>query len=132
MPEDIQFVRSARLGTRWNPRPRHEPALKPFQKRLAGFERDQRLFRPHFHLLHAPGVSTRIAETEERAAVALVEDNDLAGFNPPAEQFLSGGIGVRDHQLQAAHRTWLQLLSVSADPILNIVSQTTPGLDFPP
>lgn len=45
-----------------------------------------------------------VAEPEERAAVALVEDGDLARLAPSTQELLPGGRGVGDTPLQTPHR----------------------------
>src|SRR3989442_1534313 len=68
-------------------------------------DRDQRFVGADFELLHGPGVAVRVAEAEERAAVAWVEHGDLAAFHAAVEQLASCRFRVRDHELQAAYRT---------------------------
>ena len=64
-------------------------------------ERDQRLLAADLELLDRPGVAVRVAEAEERAAVALVEDHDLAGLDAPVEQLLAGGLRRRRRRAAA-------------------------------
>ena len=54
-------------------------------------ERDERHFGAGLDLLDGPRVAVGVAEAEERAAVALVEDLDLAGLDAAIEQLLAGG-----------------------------------------
>src|SRR6478735_453234 len=63
-------------------------------------ERDERGLATHLQLLHCPGVAVRVAEAEERAAVTLVEDLDLARFHTATDELGAGRLGVRDDQLQ--------------------------------
>jgi hypothetical protein len=65
-------------------------------------ERDQRSVRADLELLDGPGVAVRVAEAEERAAVAWVEHGDLAAFDAPIEQLTSCRFGVGDHELQGS------------------------------
>src|SRR6478609_5858850 len=70
----------------------------------AMIDRDERFLGPDLKLLDRPGVAVRVAEPEERAAVALIEDLDIARLDAALEQLLAGGRRVRDDQLQAPHR----------------------------
>src|SRR3954470_8619494 len=66
--------------------------------------RDQRLLAADLELLHGPRIPVRIAEAEERAAVALVEHHDLADLDPAIDQLLPRRSGVRDDELQSLDR----------------------------
>src|SRR5439155_19590239 len=55
----------------------------------ASLVRDQRLGGPDLQLLYRPGVSVRVGETEEGAAVPLVKDGDLAHLDALADQLLA-------------------------------------------
>src|ERR1044071_5464065 len=70
----------------------------------AMLRRDQGHLRADLELLDGPGVAVRIGKSEERAAVALVEDLDLAALDAAAHQLVPGGQGIRDHQLEPPDR----------------------------
>jgi hypothetical protein len=66
----------------------------------AGLDGDQRLLGADLQLLHCPGVAVRVGEAEEGAAVLVAEGDELARLDAAADQLVSGGLGVGDHQLQ--------------------------------
>ncbi len=52
-------------------------------------------------LLHRPRVAVGVAEAEERAAVPLVEDDDLVAVDATPDELGVGRPGVRDDELDA-------------------------------
>ena len=66
--------------------------------------------RPDLELLDRPGVAVGVGEAEERAAVALVEDDDLAALDAAAHQLRAGGRGIGDDELQPAQRAGRHLV----------------------
>jgi hypothetical protein len=73
-------------------------------------QRDERGLPSDLQLLHGPRVAVRIAEAEEGAAIALVEDHDVAAGDATADQLIACGACVRDHELQALDRAGLHLV----------------------
>ena len=63
--------------------------------------RNQRLLGAGLDLLNHPAVAVRIGEIEESAAVALVDDIDLADGDTAPAQFFPRTVGVGDDELQA-------------------------------
>ena len=75
---------------------------------------DQRLLRSRRDLLHRPAVAVGVAEREQRAAVAGIDDADLARLDTSTEQLGARRLGVGDDELNALQRTRLHLAACPA------------------
>src|SRR6516164_8062614 len=82
-------------------RPRDPAGCSTLREALPGVLRNQRLLPSGLDLLHGPGVAVGVAEAEERPAVSLVEDGELAHVDAACDQILARCVRVGHDELQA-------------------------------